>query len=274
MFGLVLLRLNDLVLQLRETLRRERVIRDANGALAAAADGDTIRDTVVNAAADLHPGATSYVVELRREGSSGIVTQTVPSGRRFGLSARGPGGAGRALPRARDGLRPDRAPPSPRAARRTQHSPPAHSPTTTGVADGYLVAAASPALPRETPPALAALAEAASLARARIGLGRVLAARASEQRLRRMLQHSTDIIAVLDLDLSIRYLSPGAERLLGMSPHHVFGTSWLDAVFPADRGESQQPDRGLHRAIGRPRPSSACSRATGRTATSTSSPPG
>ena len=44
MFGLVLLRLNDLVLQLRETLRRERVIRDANGALAAAADRDTIRD--------------------------------------------------------------------------------------------------------------------------------------------------------------------------------------------------------------------------------------
>ena len=86
MFGLVLLRLNDLVLQLRETLRRERVIRDANGALAAAADRDTIRDTVVTAAADLHPNTTSYVVELRREGTTGLVTQTVPPGRRFGLS--------------------------------------------------------------------------------------------------------------------------------------------------------------------------------------------
>jgi diguanylate cyclase (GGDEF)-like protein/PAS domain S-box-containing protein len=68
----------------------------------------------------------------------------------------------------------------------------------------------------------------------------VLAERASEQRLRRMLQHSTDVIAVLDLDLSIRYLSPGAERLLGVSPHHVFGTSWLDAVFPADRGKASE----------------------------------
>ena len=86
MFGLVLMRLNDLVQQLRETLRRERVIRDANGALAAAADVETIRGTVVTAAADLHPGATSYVVDLRRDGASAVVTQTVPAGRRFGLS--------------------------------------------------------------------------------------------------------------------------------------------------------------------------------------------
>jgi len=234
MFGLVLLRLNDLVLQLRETLRRERVIRDANGALAAAADPDKIRDTVVNAAADLHPGATSYVVELRRSGTSGMVTQTVPAGRRFGLSdvalrqltaisselvvVYGPS------PLHRDLELHEECAITARALTDNE-----------GAADGYLIAAASPALPAETPPALAALAEAASLARARIGLGRVLADRASEQRLRRMLQHSSDIIAVLDLDLSIRYLSPGAERMLGVSPHHVFGTSWLDAVFPADR---------------------------------------
>ncbi len=252
MFGLVLLRLNDLVLQLRETLRRERVIRDANGALAAAADGDTIRDTVVNAAADLHPGATSYVVELRREGSSGIVTQTVPSGRRFGLS----GQAMEELARLSHGLLMVYGPTAiHRALELSDHAALTVRALTDndGTTDGYLVAAASPALPRETPPALAALAEAASLARARIGLGRVLAARASEQRLRRMLQHSTDIIAVLDLDLSIRYLSPGAERLLGISPQYVFGTSWLDAVFPADRGKAN----GLIEASTSERPAQA-----------------
>ncbi len=237
MFGLVLLRLNDLVLQLRETLRRERVIRDANGALAAAADPDTIRDTVVIAAADLHAGATSYVVDVRRNGTSGMVTQTVPAGRRFGLSDEALDQLGAIssefvmvygpTPLHRDlELRDDAA----ITARPLTDNE--------GMADGYLIAAASPALPAETPPALAALAEAASLARARIGLGRMLAERASEQRLRRMLQHSSDIIAVLDLDLSIRYLSPGAERMLGVSPHHVFGTSWLDAVFPADRAKA------------------------------------
>ncbi len=237
MFGLVLLRLNDLVLQLRETLRRERVIRDANGALAAAADPDIIRDTVVTAAADLHAGATSYVVDLRRGGASGMVTQTVPAGRGFGLSEAaleqlavistefvmvyGP------TPLHRDLELRDEFAITARAL--TDNA---------GDADGYLIAAASPTLPAETPPALAALAEAASLARARIGLGRVLAERASEQRLRRMLQHSSDIITVLDLDLSIRYLSPGAERLLGVAPHHVIGTSWLDAIFPADRAKA------------------------------------
>jgi PAS domain-containing protein len=37
-------------------------------------------------------------------------------------------------------------------------------------------------------------------------------------------------IAVLDLDLSIRYLSPGAERLLGVSPQYVTGTSGTKAA--------------------------------------------
>ena len=165
MFGLVLLRLNDLVLQLRETLRRERVIRDANGALAAAADPDTIRDTVVNAAADLHAGATSYVVELRRSGASGMVTQTVPAGRRFGLSDAALEQLDGALVGVRDGLRTNAAPPRPRAAATSARSPLAPSPTTTGSPTDTSIAAASPALPAETPPALAALAEAASLAR-------------------------------------------------------------------------------------------------------------
>jgi diguanylate cyclase (GGDEF)-like protein/PAS domain S-box-containing protein len=239
MFGMVLIRLNDLVLQLRETLRRERVIRDANGALAAATDIETIRSTVVTAAADLHQGAKSYVLELRRGGASAVVAQTVPPGRRFALSDDAQAqlvGSGNRLISVYG--------PSPlhRVLELTINTAITSRPLTDseGVTEGFLIVAGNPALPRETPQALAALAEAASLATARVGLGRVLAERASEQRLRRMLQHSTDIIVVLDLDLSIRYLSPGAERMLGVAPHHVFGTSWLDAVFPADRGTASE----------------------------------
>jgi diguanylate cyclase (GGDEF)-like protein/PAS domain S-box-containing protein len=237
MFGLVLLRLNDLVLQLRETLRRERVIRNANGALAAASDRDTIHSTVVTAAADLHTGTSSYVVELKRNGTAGLVTQTVPPGRRFGLSDESLAemerlACGVVMSYGPTGLH--------RALELSSTTAVAGSALTDneGETESYLIAAASPSLPREVAPALAALAEAASLAMARIGLGQVLAERASELRLRRMLQHSSDIIAVLDLDLSIRYLSPGAERLLGVVPHYVIGTSWLDAVFPADRGKA------------------------------------
>jgi diguanylate cyclase (GGDEF)-like protein/PAS domain S-box-containing protein len=239
MFGIMLIRLNDLVLQLRETLRRERVIRDANGTLAAATDIDTIRATVVTAAADLHQGAQSYVVELRRAATNAVVTQTVPPGRRFGLSES-------TLAQLFDnGARLISAyGPTPlhRDLELTSGTAITLRPLTDseGGIEGFLIVSGNPALPRETPQALAALAEAASLATARVGLGRVLAERASEQRLRRMLQHSTDIIAVLDLDLSIRYLSPGAERLLGVAPHHVIGTSWLDAVFPTDRGKANE----------------------------------
>ena len=118
--------------------------------------------------------------------------------------------------------------------------------------DGYLIAAAQPdASQVRSPPALAALAEAASLAKARIGLGRVLAERATEQRLRRMLQHSSDIIAVLDLDLSIRYLSPGAERLLGGRPpvrrrHQLAGRR-----VPRRPGQGERNHRGVHQRTAR-----------------------
>jgi diguanylate cyclase (GGDEF)-like protein/PAS domain S-box-containing protein len=235
----VLIRLNDLVLQLRETLRRERVIRDANGSLAAATDIETIRSTVVTAAADLHQGARSYAVELRRGATTAVVTQSVPPGRRFGLSESALAQLVESRPRLISAYGPTALH---RNLELSANTAITSRPLTDseGVTEGFLIVAGSPALPRETPQALAALAEAASLATARIGLGRVLAERASEQRLRRMLQHSSDIIAVLDLDLSIRYLSPGAERMLGVAPHHVFGTSWLDAVFPADRGKASE----------------------------------
>ncbi len=251
MFGLVLLRLNDLVLQLRETLRRERVIRDANGALAAAADIDSIRTTVVHAAAELHPGSRSFLVELRRQGLTGVVVQTVPPGRSFGLRQD-------TLLELDDIAGSNVLLYGDTAIHRDLELSDQASVTvspltgTDGITDGFLVAAAHPSLPRETPLALAALTEAASLAKSRIGLGRVLAERASDLRLRRMLQHSSDIIAVLDLDLSIRYLSPGAERMLGIAPQHIQGTSWLDAVHPGDRGkansiiEASTADRPAH----------------------------
>lgn len=238
MFGLVLLRLNDLVLRLRETIRRERVIRDANGALAAAADPSTISDTVVNAAADLQQGAMAYLIELQRNRTTAMVTQTVPAGRRFGVSDA-------ALTQLKTAQPDDGTIFAPTALHRDFELSDDYAIAvrplidSSNVVDGFLIAAISPHLTAETPPALGALAEAASLARARVGLSHILAERATEQRLRRMLQHSSDIIAVLDLDLSIRYLSPGAERLLGVSPRHVFGTSWLDAVFPSDRSKAR-----------------------------------
>lgn len=50
---------------------------------------------------------------------------------------------------------------------------------------------------------------------------RFLATAASEQRLRSLLQHSFDATFVLGTDGTVKYLTPGAERLLGSGPGHA-----------------------------------------------------
>ena len=251
MFGLVLLRLNDLVLQLRETVRRERVLRDANEQLAAAADTPSIRASTVHAAAELVADGSAWIVGIRRTGSYAVVSAATTNHDGEMLMTDST--------ELLDHLCDDNLMGFGPSPLHTSLALPQHSGIIAkalcgedGHREGYLLVAASPAPPRETGPALAALAKAAELAKARVGLARVLAERASDRRLGRMLQHSSDIIAVLDLDLTIRYLSPGAERLLGVAPHHVHGANWMDVVFPADAPTARElverslADRAAH----------------------------
>jgi diguanylate cyclase (GGDEF)-like protein/PAS domain S-box-containing protein len=60
------------------------------------------------------------------------------------------------------------------------------------------------------------------------------AARQSEARFRSMVQNSSDIIAVVDADTRIRYLTPSVGRLLGYSPEQLQGTSLSNLLHPED----------------------------------------
>ena len=51
---------------------------------------------------------------------------------------------------------------------------------------------------------------------------------------RSLLQHVLDIVAVLDADGTLRYVSPAAEAVLGYAPEEVVGTSIFDYVHPDD----------------------------------------
>ncbi|MHB8576186.1 MAG: putative bifunctional diguanylate cyclase/phosphodiesterase [Dehalococcoidia bacterium] len=61
------------------------------------------------------------------------------------------------------------------------------------------------------------------------------AIRASEERFRSLLQNASDLMAVLDADGTLRYVSPSVERLLGYGVAALTGTRLFELVHPDDR---------------------------------------
>jgi diguanylate cyclase (GGDEF)-like protein/PAS domain S-box-containing protein len=59
--------------------------------------------------------------------------------------------------------------------------------------------------------------------------------RLSEARFRSFVQHSSDLISVIDADGRVAYVSPSVERLLGAGPS-IVGRSLVELVHPDDRG--------------------------------------
>lgn len=63
--------------------------------------------------------------------------------------------------------------------------------------------------------------------------------RQREERFRALVQHSTDMISVVDGDGRFQYISPGVEFLLGYEAEDLIETSLLDLVHPDDREEAE-----------------------------------
>ena len=62
--------------------------------------------------------------------------------------------------------------------------------------------------------------------------------RESEERFRSLVQHTSDIITILEADGSIRYVSPAVERVVGYRPEEQIGTNAFGSVHPADREQA------------------------------------
>jgi PAS domain S-box-containing protein len=59
--------------------------------------------------------------------------------------------------------------------------------------------------------------------------------RESEERFRRLIEHASDMIAVVDMAGIIQFQSPSTERVLGYAPKDVTGLNVLDFIHPEDR---------------------------------------
>ncbi len=61
----------------------------------------------------------------------------------------------------------------------------------------------------------------------------------SEARFRALVQHSSDLVVVLDADARLSYVSPAAQHLLGTAPERLVGRDLFAIVHPDDRDEAR-----------------------------------
>lgn len=73
--------------------------------------------------------------------------------------------------------------------------------------------------------------------------------RESEERLRALAEHATDVVVVLDKDLKVSWQAASMERVFGRTPESLHDQPLREALHPRDRDAAE---RRLHALLGRP----------------------
>jgi diguanylate cyclase (GGDEF)-like protein/PAS domain S-box-containing protein len=233
LFTLAVLRIVSLLARLRRTLRREHVLREATGALVGAADRAGVRDAALAAAADLldQPGSRSWRVDGDPGGTIAQATEdadiaTFLDSTELDLFPTHDDGigvlTGPTLLHASLGV--------PTTSALVLVALPAR-----GAAREGAVIAVDRAPSGRTLAALKALASTMHLALERLDVGEIMVERRSERRLRLMLQYASDVICILDHDLTIVHVTPAVEPIVGLPAPELLGMNWLEVVAEIDR---------------------------------------
>ncbi|MGZ4637806.1 MAG: EAL domain-containing protein [Actinomycetes bacterium] len=233
LFTLAVLRIVSLLGHLRRALRREHVLRGATAALVGAADRGGVRDAALDAAVDLvdQPGSRAWRIDGDPGGTIAQATDdldvaTFLDAAELALFPDAATGievlAGPSLLHATLGI--------PSTQCLVVVALPARGPGR----EAAIVSTELPPSPR-TIASLESLAKTMALALERLDVGEVMLERRSERRLRLMLQYASDVICILDHDLTIVHVTPAVEPIVGLPAPELLGMNWLDVVVNADR---------------------------------------
>ncbi len=237
LFVLALLRITTLLDSLRRALMREHVLRGATGALVGAADRAGVRDAVLTAAIGLvdEPGHRAWRIDGDPGGTIAQATDDLDVATfldlaELALLPDNAGGvnvlAGPSLLHATLGV------PS------TQTLLLVALPARGAGRDAAIIA--TPVAPTSyTVVALQSLASTMALALERLDVGEIMVERRSERRLRLMLQYASDVICILDHDLTIVHVTPAVEPIVGLPAPELLGMNWLEIVVDADQNAAR-----------------------------------
>lgn len=103
-----------------------------------------------------------------------------------------------------------------------------------GEIQGALVLVAGSSLPAELYGSFSGLTSQVSLALDRVAL----LERERDKRLDALIQHSMDIITLLDSDGIATYYSAAVDRVLGFEPNHLLGKTFSQLIHPQDRARA------------------------------------
>ncbi len=239
LFTLALLRIVSLLASLRRALRREHVLREATAALVGAAHRAGVRDAALTAAVDLidQPGTRAWRVDGDPGGTVAQATDdadvaTFLDAAELELFPHGDDGiavlAGPSLLHATLGVT------------STQTLVLVGLPVRGMAREAAVVATTVPPSDR-TVAALRSLASTMAMALDRLDVGEIMVERRSERRLRLMLRYASDVICILDHDLTVVHVTPAVEPIVGMPAPELLGLNWLEVVAEVDR----EPARDL-----------------------------
>jgi diguanylate cyclase (GGDEF)-like protein/PAS domain S-box-containing protein len=237
LFILALLRITTLLDSLRRALLREHVLRAATGALVGAADRGGVRDAALTAAIDLvdEPGLRAWRIDGDPGGTIAQATDdldvsTFLDQSELSLLPDGNGGVGVLA--------------GPSLLHATLGVPSTHAlvlvalPARGAGRDAAVIA--SPVEPSShTVVALQSLAATMALALERLDVGEIMVERRSERRLRLMLQYASDVICILDHDLTIVHVTPAVEPIVGLPAPELLGMNLLEVVVEADQNAAR-----------------------------------
>ena len=237
LFGMSLIRISSLLGRLRRALRREHVLRAATASLVGAADRGGVRDAALTAATELidKPSARAWRIDGDPGGTVAQAVEDIDVATFVDaaeLSLFPDGDQAISVLSGPSMLHATLAVPS------GQHLVLVALPVRGPARQAAIVAVNQQPSPR-TMDALHSLASTMHLALERLDVGEIMVERRSERRLRLMLQYASDVICILDHDLTVVHVTPAVEPIVGMPAPELLGMNWLDVVADEDRSAAR-----------------------------------